>query len=149
MKVMICAAFFIALLTIPVVAPLFPTASSPNTPQNQEDSRFGRFRLGSPEVLKVGPGVTPPRLINAVKPSLAYTKAGILVERHGVVKLECVVLPDGRVGDLKVTTSLEPTLDREAAHTVWKWSFEPGMVDGKPVPVQVEVEVPFVPGKRR
>lgn len=149
MKVTICAALFIAVLTIPVVAPLFPrTAAVPNTPQNQQDSRL-RFRLGSPEVLNVGPGVTPPRLINEVKPSLAYTNQGILVEREGVVKMECVVLPEGRVGDLKITKSLEPTLDREAAHTVWKWLFEPGMVDGKPVPVQVEVEVPFALGKRR
>jgi TonB family protein len=114
-------------------------------PLHPED-RFHRFRLGSPGVVRLGPGVTAPRLVKEVKPSAAYTNQGRRVEGQGVVEMECVVLTDGTVGDIAVTQALEPTLDREAVHTVWKWVFEPGMKDGKAVPVQIEVAVAFVRG---
>jgi periplasmic protein TonB len=53
------------------------------------------------------------------------------------------VLADGSVGDVRVTRSLDPEIDREAIATLKKWTFKPGMKDGQPVAVQVEVEMTF------
>ena len=98
-------------------------------------------RLDSPEVFKPGNGVTVPRVLSETKPEYPPdTKAkGV----KGVVTLECVVLPSGRVGDVRVKKPLEPTLDEAAIRAMRQWRFIAGTKDGKPVPVQVEVEMTF------
>jgi TonB family protein len=98
-------------------------------------------RVDSPDVFKPGPGVTLPTVLKEVKPG--YTakmkEAGI----QGIVRLDCVVQPDGRVGDARVTKSLDPGLDREAVRALKQWRFKPGERLGKAVPVQVSVEITF------
>jgi TonB family protein len=68
-------------------------------------------------------------------------KAGI----SGIITMECVVLPDGTVGDVRVKKGVHVDLDREAISTVRKWLFSPARLrgDGKPVPVMVEIELQF------
>ena len=58
-------------------------------------------------------------------------------------EIECVVLPDGTVRDVRVTTPLHPDLDEESVRTLRQWTFKPGTKDGVAVPVQVEVEMTF------
>ena len=98
-------------------------------------------KLGSPEVFKPGEGVTTPRVVRDVKP--AYTPETMRGRVEGALTIECVVLPDGTVGDARVVTSLHPELDREALKTARQWRFEPGMKDDKPVPVQVTITMTF------
>lgn len=98
-------------------------------------------RLGSPEVYIAGDGVTLPKLVYETKPIYPDEARNASVE--GMVSLECVVLPDGGVGDIRVTKSLEPKLDIEATRAVAQWRFEPGTKDGRAVPVQVTIEVEF------
>jgi TonB family protein len=64
---------------------------------------------------------------------------------QGTVFLECVVMPDGTIGDVSVVRSLDPVfgLDKEAVKTVKQWRFRPGMKDGTPVPVLIKVEMSF------
>jgi TonB family protein len=61
------------------------------------------------------------------------------------VQLECVVLPDGSVGDVRVARPLDPTygLDEEAVKAAKRWRFTPGTKDGTPVPVVVTLELTF------
>ena len=49
------------------------------------------------------------------------------------------------VGDIQVTRSLDDKygLDRQAGRAATKWLFKPGTKDGKPVPVEVELEMTF------
>ena len=47
------------------------------------------------------------------------------------------------INGVKVVKSLEPTLDANAIEAVKTWKFEPAMKDGKPVAVQINVEVSF------
>jgi TonB family protein len=65
---------------------------------------------------------------------------------QGPVLLECVVLPDGTVGDVRVSRSLDPVfgLDREAIAAARRWRFTPGLLNGKPVPVIVTIELTFM-----
>ena len=98
-------------------------------------------RVDSADVMKPGNGVTSPRLIHEVKPS--YPQAARAAAITGLIEMECVVLPDGTTGDVKVTQPLDPDLDAEAVRTVRQWKFEPGTKDGQAVPVQVMVQMTF------
>jgi TonB family protein len=103
--------------------------------------------VGSPEVFIPGEGVTAPKVLREVKPN--YTAAAMRDGVQGLVKMKCVVLPDGTVGDVKVTQHLYPDLDEAAVRTLQKWTFTPGTKEGVAVPVQVEVDMSFTLGRRR
>jgi TonB family protein len=55
------------------------------------------------------------------------------------------VLPDGTVGDVKITRSLDPTfgLDQEAIKAAKQFRFVPGTRFGQPVAVLVSFEIEF------
>lgn len=97
--------------------------------------------LGSPEVHLPGGGVTLPTVVRETKPS--YTASAMRAGVQGRVKLECVVLADGTVGDVRVLERLHPGLDAEAMRALRKWRFKPGTKGGVAVPVRVEVEMTF------
>jgi TonB family protein len=54
-------------------------------------------------------------------------------------------MPDGTVGDVRVTKSLDPIfgLDQEAIKAARGWRFAPGTRQGQPVPVLVTIELSF------
>lgn len=90
-----------------------------------------------------GNGVTVPILIRDVKPQ--YTPDAMRAKVQGSVWLECVVLPDGSVGDIRITRSLDQRfgLDEEAIKAARQWQFRPGVRMGEPVPVIVTIELSF------
>ena len=90
-----------------------------------------------------GAGVTLPVVLREVKP--AYTADAMRAKVQGSVWLECIVLPDGSVGEVKVTRSLDPIfgLDQEAIKAAKMWRFRPGMRQGEPVPVIITIELTF------
>ena len=90
-----------------------------------------------------GPGVTMPTVIERVAPR--YTADAMRARVEGVVTLECVVLPDGSVGDVRVIRSLDSVfgLDQEAIVAAKRWRFRAGRLDGQPVPVIVSIELTF------
>jgi TonB family protein len=98
-------------------------------------------RLGSSAVTQAGPGVVLPVAIESPKPDYpdAARQAGI----RGSVTLDCVVLTDGSVGDVRVAKPLDRDLDALAIRTLRRWRFHPGTRDGTAVPVQVSVEMSF------
>lgn len=90
-----------------------------------------------------GAGITLPSVISEVKP--AYTADAMRAKVQGSVWLECIVMPDGTVGEVKVTRSLDPIfgLDQEAIKAAKRWRFRPGMRQGEPVPVIITIELTF------
>lgn len=58
---------------------------------------------------------------------------------------DAVVLPNGTVGDVTVVKSLddEHGLDEQAIRATRQWQFKPGTKDGKPVAVEVTIEMTF------
>lgn len=90
-----------------------------------------------------GNGVENPRLVREVKP--AYTADAMRAKIQGAVWLECVVLPDGTVGEVRVIRSLDSTfgLDQEAVKAAKQWRFQPGTRFGEPVPVLITIELTF------
>lgn len=90
-----------------------------------------------------GTGVTLPRVLRDVKPQ--YTSDAMRAKVQGRVLLECVVNPDGTVGDVHVVRSLDRVfgLDDEAMKAARQWRFAPGTRLGEPVAVLVTIELTF------
>jgi len=90
-----------------------------------------------------GNGVSFPVKLKEVRPQ--YTSDAMRAKVQGTVLLQCVVKPDGTVGDVQVVRSLDPTfgLDQEAVKAAKQWLFRPGMRMGEPVSVLVTIELTF------
>jgi periplasmic protein TonB len=90
-----------------------------------------------------GNGVTLPRVLHEERPQ--YTSDAMRAKVQGTVLLECVVRPDGSVGDVQLVRSLDPTfgLDQQAIAAAKRWRFAPGTRLGEPVPVLVTIELTF------
>ena len=96
----------------------------------------------TPEFYRVGEeGISFPKLLHESKPN--YTADALHAKIQGTVLMECVVQPDGVCNGVRITRSLEPSLDREAMNALQSWRFEPGRRQGKPVPVLVTIEMAF------
>jgi len=94
-------------------------------------------------VYRPGAGITLPVVLSEKKP--AYTADAMRAKVQGSVWLECIVMPDGSVGEVKVTRSLDPIfgLDQEAIKAAKMWRFRPGMRQGEAVPVIITIELTF------
>lgn len=92
-------------------------------------------------VYRVGGGVSAPRAI--YDPDPEYSDEARKAKCQGTVLLWLIVGPDGKPRDIRVQQSLGMGLDERAVEAVRKWKFEPAMKDGRPVAVQVNVEISF------
>ena len=94
-------------------------------------------------VYRSGWGIVNPRLLREVKPQ--YTSEALRAKVIGTVYLELVVLPDGTVGDVRITRSIDPDfgLDEEAIKAARQWRFEPGTRFGEPVAILVNIALDF------
>lgn len=91
-----------------------------------------------------GAGINNPSIIRQPEPK--YTSEAMRAKIQGVVELEAVVMPNGLIGDVRVTKSLDKQfgLDQEAIKAAKLWLFRPGTDrDGKPVPVLVTLILEF------
>jgi protein TonB len=92
-------------------------------------------------VFRVGGGVSAPRALYAPDPE--YSEEARKAKFQGTCVLWLIVGPDGHPRDIKIARSLGLGLDEKAIEAVKMWKFEPAMKDGKPVAVQINVEVDF------
>lgn len=90
---------------------------------------------------RVGGGVSAPRAIFSPDPQ--YSDEARKAKYQGIVVLWCVIGPDGRPHAIRVQRSLGMGLDEKAMEAVRTWRFEPALKDGRPVAVQVNIEVNF------
>src|SRR5215813_1639611 len=94
----------------------------------------GIFHLGDS-------GVSAPRPIYSPEPE--FSEEARKAKYQGVVGLNVVVGPDGRIHSAQVAKSLGMGLDEKAIETVRLWKFDPAKKDGRPVAVAVYIEVDF------
>ena len=87
--------------------------------------------------------IVNPRILSAVNPQ--YTSEALDEKITGTVQLEIVVLPNGTVGDVRITRSLDPVfgLDAEAIKAARQWRFEPATRFGEPVASLNTIEMDF------
>lgn len=89
------------------------------------------------------PGVTLPKVVSEVRAQ--YTPEALEARIEGTVMMTTAIRTDGTPSDIAITKSLdaEHGLDEEAVAALRQWRFEPGMKNGKPVPVRVTIEMRF------
>jgi protein TonB len=136
---------------VAAVAPsVSPAAASSGTPSNGVGDTPGPGvgtdkgpGGGGDQPYGIGNGVTAP--IPLRRPPPAYTAEAMRARLQGVVVLNCVVRPDGKCSDIRVTKSLDMMfgLDQQAVASAREWVFRPGMRLGQPVPVLVTLEIGF------
>ena len=90
--------------------------------------------------VRVGEGVRPPTKLVDVKPE--YPEDARSAGIHGVVILDIVIGEDGSVIEARVIRSI-PELDQAAIDAVRQWRFEPTLLNGEPVEVEMNVTVNF------
>ncbi len=90
---------------------------------------------------RVGGGVSAPKALDTPDPE--YSEEARKAKYQGTCVLWLIVGPDGKPRDIKVARALGMGLDQKAIEAVRNWKFEPAMKDGKPVAVQINVEVNF------
>ena len=87
--------------------------------------------------------VTPPQILLSEIPQEPQPPGDGVTKYSGKAILQLIVKTDGTPSDIKVLKSLGPGLDAKAVAAVQNWKFVPAKKDGKPVPVQIQVEVEF------
>jgi TonB family protein len=88
-----------------------------------------------------GSGVTPPAVQRKVDPK--YIAEAVSERIEGTVRLAALVSKDGTVHQVELVHGLDPRLDRTAKEALGKWTFLPAMRDGRPIDVDILVEIPF------
>ena len=95
----------------------------------------------SPPITRVGPGVTPPRLLHKQEPE--YSGEALSAGIQGTVVFEVVVSESGKPVNISVISPLGFGLDERAQAAIETWRFEPGRKDNKPVNILATIEVNF------
>jgi periplasmic protein TonB len=90
---------------------------------------------------RVGGGVSAPKVIYKVDPE--FSEEARKNKWQGIVVLRVVIGTDGKTHEISIVRSLGMGLDEKAIEAARLWRFEPGMKEGKPVPVEVNMEVNF------
>ena len=97
----------------------------------------------STQVYKPGKDITLPSAVYEVKPE--YTPEAMQRKIQGNVVMAVVVLETGDVGYVQISHSLDAEygLDRQAVEAAKQWKFRPGTKDGKPVAVEIMMQMTF------
>lgn len=92
-------------------------------------------------VFKVGGGISAPTAISAPDPD--YTEEARRAKKQGICELWLIVDSSGHPRDIRVIRGLGFGLDAKAMEAVKQWRFQPALKDGRPVDVQISVQVEF------
>ena len=92
-------------------------------------------------VYKVGGGISAPTAVSSPDPD--YTEEARRAKKQGTCVLWLIVDSTGHPRDIRVARGLGFGLDAKAIDAVKQWKFQPALKDGKPVDVQISVEVEF------
>jgi TonB family protein len=92
-------------------------------------------------LMSVGGGVSAPQVIHSVDPE--FTDAARQAKYEGAVSIQLIVDRQGNPENIQVVRHLGMGLDEKAIEAVRQYKFRPAMFQGKPVPVQMVINVNF------
>jgi periplasmic protein TonB len=92
-------------------------------------------------VYRVGGGVSAPLVLSSVDPE--YSDEARRAKYTGIVVVALIVDAHGLPQSVHVARSLGMGLDEKAIEAVRQYKFKPAQYEGKPVPVEVNIEVNF------
>lgn len=91
--------------------------------------------------VRVGGNVKAPIAVLRVDP--VYTEVARKARVHGIVIIEAVIDRQGNVTEARVLKPLGMGLDQAALTAIKRWKFQPGTLNGQPVPVYYNLTVNF------
>jgi TonB family protein len=95
-----------------------------------------------PSIARAGKsGVTQPSCIYCPNPN--YTDPARRARLSGRVVMDVIVSPEGQVVQDRILRGLPFGLNEASMDAVRTWKFRPAMLNGKPIPVMVAIEVTF------
>jgi TonB family protein len=92
-------------------------------------------------VRKIGGGVSAPLVIHQVPPE--YSAEAKAAKFNGIVLVNLIVDEKGMPKNVHVLRGVGNGLDEKAVESVKKYRFRPAREGGKPVPVELNIEVNF------
>jgi TonB family protein len=146
-------AIWLALFAAQVAAPAAP--ASPASPQASGPTAMQAAPKPNPDAngkYHVGDSVTAPQLLYKVDPE--FTKEAKKRKINGITIINLIVDTDGNPTNVHVQHSMADSadkkhraaalsLDQAALDAVKQYKFAPATLQGKPVPVELNVEVNF------
>jgi TonB family protein len=108
------------------------STSTPN--MVPDDEAFAAYQ-------RVTKGMKPPKATHSPDPE--YPDLPPYTEPNGIVDMLVGINAKGRVELVHVLRASNDAFQQSAVSTVKTWKFSPAKKDGKPVPVQVTVEMKF------
>ncbi len=114
-------------------APPAPSAPAPEQAQAQPAA-------STPSQIRIGGNVQAAKLTHEVQPE--YPRLAKDAHVMGVVRLSATIASNGTVKDLHVLSG-NPLLVTAAMDAVKQWTYQPTVLNGKPVEVLTEVDVKF------
>ncbi len=101
-----------------------------------------QFNLRSANALRVGAGVTVPRILSRVEPQ--YTEEAARAKLlDGTVVLQVVIKSDGTLDVIRVVQGLAYGMTDSAIDALKQWKFSPAQKDGKDVDVALNFVINF------
>lgn len=104
---------------------------------------------GPPQTTRIAevgaPGVDAPVIIKRVPPN--YPQKGVAIRLQGYVILQAILRKDGSVDAIEVLRGLgrgKFGFEKAAIASLRKWTFIPGMLDGQPTDVRMNLRVDFI-----
>jgi TonB family protein len=118
------------------------TASAEQSQNSSGDE--GASKPASPEegLYRVGGGVSAPVPLKRVEAK--YSEEARRANYQGICLVSVVVDSHGDPQNVHVVRALGMGLDEKALEAARKWKFKPAMLNGKPVPVRVNIEIRFM-----
>jgi protein TonB len=122
---------------LPTLSPPGRTPARPGSPPAAERAPGA---AAAPRRIRAGGAVKAPFRIVNVNP--VYPEEAKAAGIQGSVILDCVIGVDGSVSEAAVIESV-PELDQAAIDAVLQWVYEPTLLNGEPVEVEMTVTVTF------
>ena len=94
-------------------------------------------------VYELTDGVSPPVPLEMRAPE--YTAAAKRAKIQGVIRVQCVVRPEGVCSDARIVHSLDQALglDDQALSAVRRWRFRPALLEGTAVSTRIAIDLTF------
>jgi bla regulator protein blaR1 len=132
----------VGLVKAPLVNAQSPQASGAPKPTAVDTSQeLAHWLAPRNQVYHVGGDVSAPLLIFAPDPE--YTEKARKAKYQGACVISVIVDEQGNPQRVQVVRHLGMGLDKKAVEAVRQYRFKPAMLGGKPVPVEVNIEVNF------
>jgi bla regulator protein BlaR1 len=141
LKKLVLVAISLGAVAAPIVAGLIKAPAATAQSAQATTGSAGNHFADPQQIYHVGGDVSAPKLVFAPDPQ--FTEKARRAKYQGVCVISTVVDAQGNPAQVQVVRRLGMGLDKKAVEAVKQYRFTPAMRLGKPVAVEVKIEVNF------